>query len=1134
VRIPLPRGLRAAGRLPLWTRTAELAVDEIAAAVDQLRLLGVPALVQKDGDLVSLERKDAALLALLALDGPLLRERAAAMLWPDADPQKARNSLRQRLFRLRRAAGFTVVRQDATLSLAPGLLHDLAGLAARIDDDPGAAAGDLLGGFGYEDCEELDDWVRGARTRVRTLRREALAAAAAREESAGHVARALLFAERLAGEDPLSEQAHRLLMRLHYRRGDRAAALAAHAHCRLLLRNELGTEPSVETRDLAQLIERSGELPGSIARPLPPAITHPPLLVGREREWRELEDAWGRGRVALLTGNAGMGKSRLLTDFAQSRAMPVIGARPGDDRVPYALLARLLRVALRVEGGRVHGVELDAPSVAELARVLPELGAAPASPLVEARFRQAVIQALAACQPASLAGVALDDLHFADRASLEMLPALATTGLRWVLAARDAEAPPALLGWEQAEGGTALLPIPLTPLAEADVRRLLESLALDGVDPVALAAPIVRHTGGNPFFVLETLGALVSQPDRGGAALPTTASVGALIERRLAQLSPAALRLARVAALAGVDFGAELAAHVLQSHPLDLAEAWSELERAQVLRGDGFAHDLIRDVALRSVPGPISELLHRGIAEYLAEARAAPARIAQHFEEARLWARAAAFHLRAADEAQRASRRAEEADHREAAFACFDHAGDADAAFEARGASVECLILVRGVERAQRVIDAMLGGARNDAQRAAALNARANAALMAADHVTGIASAREAATLAEREGLPWIAFEAARLLAVGLAQQGDAEAGEAVLAPFEARVIAEGSVEQRGRYWADLAYVLNSARKLRRTADALARALDCARERGDLAELASLTSNLATVHGNLGHPAQAYEHALRARALQTELGDTGGPTGGVVESHVGLYGNSLGLYGGALQAFERALDCFRRDGQVLWIAACSNNLAATWIDLGQFARARQAIDYAAPSVHHVAARGALLAARIARCLGSSPAADLRRAREALARSNDYYIGALLDLEEAESLAAGDALEQCDGVTAGAERREYGGIAMKARLLAARAALAGGDVASATARWKEAEASLRTLQPADCYPPLAAAIGREVLLAAGDADGAARILRDAVHWIRHTALPQVPEGFHESFLHRNATNRALLTAASRLR
>jgi DNA-binding SARP family transcriptional activator/tetratricopeptide (TPR) repeat protein len=1126
------RSTTAALLLQSWLRPAEWAVHDISAsAVIHLRLLAVPALVVGDGLPIALERKDAALLALLAVDGPTPRARAAAMLWPDAEPQKARNSLRQRLFRLRRSAGCDVVVEDSALALAGGIDHDLAALPARLASDPSAAAGELLGAFGYEDCEEFDDWVRSARTRIRVLRRDAIAAAVAQEEASGHVARALIFAERLVAEDPLSEQAHRLLMRLHYRRGDRSAALAAYARCRQLLGRELDAEPSVETRELAQLIERSGELPGGASRPVPPAIARPPQLVGRDRQWRALEDAWNQSRPIMLIGDAGMGKTRLLSDFAQSHGIPCIGARPGDERVPYALLARLLRAVLGP--GADAAVSLDSQVRSELARVLPELGAPPAGTMNEARFRQSVMLALVARRSAGLAGLALDDLHFADPASLELLPQFGTE-IWLALAVRGAETPVALAAWQRVEGGSTLIELMLPPLTEADVRQLLDSLALEGIDSARLAAPLAQHTGGNPYFVLETLGALVAQPGSVGDRLPTTPTVGALIERRLAQLSPAALRLARVAALAGADFSAALAAHALQSHPLDLTEAWVELERAHVLRGDGFVHDLVREVAARSVPGAIAELLHRGIAEYLEAHSAPPARIAQHYAEAGAWQRAANFHLRAANDARQASRRAEEVEHRESAVACFDRAGDAEAAFEARCASVESLILVRGVEHTQRVIEGMLGVARGDAQRSAAFTARATAALMAGDHVTGVASAREALTLADALGSRWQRFEAARLLAVGLSQQGKTDEAEAVLAPFESAVMAEGSVEQRGHYWSDIAYVLNSARRLRRTADALARAIECAREQGDLAELAMLTTNLATVYGNLGHIDQAYEHALRARALQVDLGATGGPIGGVIEAHAGLYGVALGHYGSALQAFDRALDCFRRDGQTLWVAVCSNNVAMTLIDLGQFARARKALGYETPTVAHVVARGALLAARLARLLGSSPATDLQRAIDELARGDDYYVGALLALERAEVVDAVEALDLCDAVQRAADAREYGGIAMKARLLAARAALRAGDAASAAERWDELEPLLMTQQATDLYPATAAAIGRDIFLARRDPDRATACLVRGVEWIQKTALPQVPEAYRDSFLNRNPINRALLAAASRAR
>ncbi len=206
----------------------------------------------------------------------------------------------------------------------------------------------------------------------------------------------------------------------------------------------------------------------------------------------------------------------------------------------------------------------------------------------------------------------------------------------------------------------------------------------------------------------------------------------------------------------------------------------------------------------------------------------------------------------------------------------------------------------------------------------------------------------------------------------------------------------------------------------------------------------------------------------------------------------------------------------------------------TLIDLGQFARARKALDYETPTVAHVVARGALLAARLARLLGSSPAADLQRAIDELARGDDYYVGALLALERAEVVDAAEALDLCDAVQRAADAREYGGIAMKARLLAARAALRAGDPASAVARWDELEPLLVTQQATDLYPATAAAIGRDIFLARRDPDRAAACLARGVEWIQKTALPQVPEAYRDSFLNRNPVNRALLAAASRAR
>jgi hypothetical protein len=91
----------------------------------------------------------------------------------------------------------------------------------------------------------------------------------------------------------------------------------------------------------------------------------------------------------------------------------------------------------------------------------------------------------------------------------------------------------------------------------------------------------------------------------------------------------------------------------------------------------------------------------------------------------------------------------------------------------------------------------------------------------------------------------------------------------------------------------------------------------------------------------------------------------------VVETYTGLYLGMVGRYGEALQRLDAALACFARDRQAVWIAVASNHKAQFLLELGQIARARQALEYERPPIDHVRARSATVAARIERALGHS-------------------------------------------------------------------------------------------------------------------------------------------------------------------
>ncbi|HYJ96542.1 MAG TPA: hypothetical protein VEX14_00655, partial [Burkholderiaceae bacterium] len=128
----------------------------------RLVLTGPSAALHRTGAApMALSRLDAALLAWLALEGSTSRQRLLRLLWPDQESEAARNALRQRLFRLRRAAGADLVQGSEQLALADGV-------AADVDDAGGG--GELLGGHDYTDCAELQEWLDAQRHRLQLER----------------------------------------------------------------------------------------------------------------------------------------------------------------------------------------------------------------------------------------------------------------------------------------------------------------------------------------------------------------------------------------------------------------------------------------------------------------------------------------------------------------------------------------------------------------------------------------------------------------------------------------------------------------------------------------------------------------------------------------------------------------------------------------------------------------------------------------------------------------------------------------------------------------------------------------------------------------------------------------------------
>lgn len=1085
------------------------------AEAPRLRLLGTPAWSTGGGRWQVLSRKDAALLARLAMDGTQPRTAMAAWLWPEVTLPRAHANLRQRLFRLRQAAGALVQEADDGLQLAAGVACDLQGDSADFD-----AA--LLAGLAPE-SDAVQDWLDDAQRRWWARRADRMSGLAARHEAAGALAAALALTEHLLVLEPLLEHAWRRLMRLHFLRGDRAAAVAAFERCERVLRDELGLAPSPETQALLARVETLAGLPLATApAPLPPALLHPPRLAGRLFERQTLAAAWQAGQAFLLLGETGLGKSRLLADLAQGRDHVLqVAALPGDEAVPYALMLRLLRAL--ATGAPPDTLWPQGPARKELARLLPELGPAPAAPGLDALLQSALFEVFERAARAGWAAVLVDDLHQADAASAGAVRTASAVGhgLLWGFASR----PDPLAAPSSWQGSSARLQVcVLGPLDDAAMGTLVASLGLPAAADATLQARLVQHCGGNPLFVLETLKQLALHPAPAGTqALPLPASMETAIASRLARLSAPALALLRVAAVAAGDSHPALTADVLGTPLASLADAWREAEGAQLLRADGTVHEALRAAVLASLPQVLRKALHERLAAGLQQRGAAAAAVARHLEAAGLWSAAGRTLLQAADDALRLGRSAERLAHLGAAASAFASAGDTQSHFDARLAAVAARLACDGPDAAFADATAMRPLAVLPAQRVAWH-------LMCGELALGayqFAQAAQAAHAALQELDDADSDEALRAQVMHAAAQamqgvpltpGAARRRLAGLARLRPRLQATTDPVRAAHLWSQWALVQHGAGQAEACVEALGRQLVLARSAGHASLEVQALASLSGLRTAAGDAEQSITDARHAAALYRRLGDGHGERLANLNLAIALIGCDRAS--SALQVLDAVAPAGSGAGTSDYARIADELRAEVWWRAGQPALALQWLGEAPPAQAAVArqVQHALLRALAVQALGDG--ADAAAQWQALWRRVPEGGSAGLALR-AQALASvvlppGAARAALGKLVARGDAAGVPAAAGLARLRRAACAWRDGDLPAALQdiHWLMAQRQrLRHL-----YLPTAEwlCLAVTVLEAAGQGAHARRLRQQAMAWFDAELRPELPPGCEGSW------------------
>ena len=676
----------------------------------QILLLGAPVVLLNEQPVLIRRRLQRSMLFYLASHPePVSRSDLIMLFWPDAGEQDGRRHLREALSKLRaqlddsqywlvdqdriglnpeyvsvdvrdflRAAGDTeyIFRQTPRHVTLPLAVYHSARVAVQL-----WRANRFLSGVSLYSGHEFDEWLTNITQDLENARLGMIERLGYHAAASGDLTRAVQLMRQVLEIDIQNENLYNQVLLWLRTLGLRAEISKTCAQIEAVYKRETGgPPPPMLAETCRQLRSETHSQPTTRTLwPLPARIQPP--FVGRIYALEQLNLLIQRGGTAVVYGEAGAGKTRLVQHFYETQTssprLLFAQARSAESGLPFQPLIEMLRSTVQdAEWRRLDNVWLSAlsPLLPELMRMVPTtpLPLDSRAPDSRGNIFEALRQLLLVLDGNERMLFFLDDAHWSDQATLSALAYLQDRqffqgrGLL-ILSARQGERSPNLEEFlQRSHAEQNLHQFPLRQLSTDEIADLAHH-TLNHAPPEKLVTRLEHDTGGNPLFLIEILRAwldLSPRPDLESVeSLPLASSIHSLLHERLRALHVRSRGVLQAAAVIGHNFSLSLLEQVSGLSSEQVMLAIEDLERYYLVRPDlrgsldsyAFIHEKFREVLLRELSPARRRYLHQRAAQALqtmppGKAGAQAAVLAGHYYAAgdahqayHMWLEAAAY-----------------------------------------------------------------------------------------------------------------------------------------------------------------------------------------------------------------------------------------------------------------------------------------------------------------------------------------------------------------------------------------------------------------------------------------------------------------------------------------------------------